>query len=174
MISAHHNYDNGYIALVNLRLKNLPDTISVEGYTLLLKKEFHVSLICAKKIAVLIDPENNRKIEAEIVELFKEFIKHQPLSDFSLNTELRFVELDQRKTVIVMTHVPGLDQFFNMLEKHYGNKLPLQPTHITLYTLQPEVGIGILSKGELEKLSTIVVVPELTNLEYSTTARAAQ
>lgn len=164
MISAHHNYDNGYIALVNLRLNNLPDTVSIKGNTLFLKKEFHISLICAKKIAVLIDPENNRKIEAEIVELFKESIKHQPLHDFSLDTELRFVELDQRKTVIVMTHVPGLDHFFSILESKYGEKLPLQPTHITLYALQPEIGIGILSRAELRKYSDVVTVPELAAL----------
>ena len=57
-----------------------------------------------------------------------------------------------------MTSLPGLEKFFAELQEKYGVKLPLQPTHITLYTLQPEAGIGILSPHELERDSEVVDV----------------
>jgi hypothetical protein len=66
MISLHHNYDNGYMGLVNIELSNLPQKLSVEGYELLLKSEFHISLISAKKIALLIDPDRAGEIQLEI------------------------------------------------------------------------------------------------------------
>ena len=81
MISENHNYDNGYIGLVNLVLPTLPKTLKVNGYDLLLKSEFHISLICAKRIAPLINEANATEIEAEIVDYFQEFIKNMPLTE---------------------------------------------------------------------------------------------
>jgi hypothetical protein len=164
MITGHHNYDNGYISLVNISLDNLPDTISVSGYMLLRKTEFHISLICAKKVAPLIDEDNEDKVEAEIVGKFKEFVTQRPLNDFDLLPNLRFVERDERKTLIVMASMPHLDKFFESLSNDYGVNLPVQPAHITLYTLQPETGIGLLSNEELEQYSASVEVSELQDL----------
>jgi hypothetical protein len=165
MISTHHNYDNGYIGLVNLSLEGLPKTVSVQGHTLHLKQELHISLICAKRIAPIINAAEKDKIEAKIVTLFKAFIGDHSLDNFSLLSEFRFVERDKRKTLVVMVEVPGLELFFKQLEEKYQTELPLQPTHITLYTLQPEAGIGILSPEELEQYSTVVTVPELAELQ---------
>jgi hypothetical protein len=158
MISEHHNYDNGYIGLVDLKLNGLPDKISVEGYELLLKSEHHISLICAKKIAPLIDANRAAEIEAEIVEFFKQYIQRTPLTEFSLTGLFRLVKRDERVTLVAMVNVPGVGELFNELAGKYGVELPLQPTHITLYTLQPETGIGILSPAELERDSHAVDV----------------
>lgn len=158
MITDHHDYSNGYIGLMNLELSDLPATQQVEGYELLLKSEFHISLICAKRIAALIDTDKATEIEAEIVEAFMGFIVNEPLTDYALTDEYRLVKKDDRVTLVAMAAVPGLDGFFNELERKYGLGLPTQPTHITLYTLQPEAGIGILSQEELGQNSTIVDV----------------
>lgn len=159
MITPRHDYSNGYIGLMNLDLGDLPATISVAGYDLLLKSEFHISLICAKKIAAIVNETEADKIEAEIVEAFKKFIATNPLADYEVAGEYRLVEHGERVTLIAMTNVPGIENFFAELEKKFETKLPLQPTHITLYTLQPEVGIGILSQEELEHNSTAVDAP---------------
>jgi len=167
IVSEFHNYDNGYIARVNVTLQNTPEKLDVKGQSLLLKGEFHISLICAKRIAALIDPENKESLQAEILAEFKKFILKHELKDFSLLPEFRFVEMDTRKTLIILVEVPDLDLLFTHLEEKYGTKLPLQPTHITLYTLQPEAGIGILSHEELEQYSELVEVPELEGLKIS-------
>jgi len=158
MITLRHNYDNGYIGLVNLELGDLPATVTVGEYELLRKSEFHISLICAKKIAPLIDANRVEGIEAEIVETFKQFVGTNPLTSYSLTGEYRLVKRDERVTLVAMTIVPSIEDLFTALEEKYGVKLPLQPTHITMYTLQPEAGIGILSQQELVRDSTVVDV----------------
>ncbi len=159
MISAYHNHNNGYIALVNLELGNLPQKLSVGEYELLLKSEFHISLVCTKKLAVLIDPNRVDEIRAEIIESFQQFIQTTPLTDYKITDQYRLVKRDDRVTLVVLVTVPGLESFFAELEKKYNKKLPIQVTHITVYTLQPEVGIGILSSEELERDSVPVAVP---------------
>jgi hypothetical protein len=156
MISDHHNYDNGYIGLVNIELSNLPKKLLVGEYELLLKSEFHISLISAKKIAALIDQNRATEIQAEIVEVFKQFTKVTPLADYELTNQFRLVKRDERVTLVVLAVVPGIENFFAELEEKYDKKLPVQVTHITLYTLQPEAGIGILSLEELERDSKAV------------------
>jgi hypothetical protein len=158
MISARHNHNNGYIALVNIELGDLPQKLSVGEHELVLKSEFHISLVCTKKIAVLIDPTRVDEIRAEIVESFKQFIQTTPLTDYEITNEFRLVKRDERVTLVVLVAVPGIEDFFAKLEEKYDKKIPVQVTHITLYTLQPEVGIGILSLEELERDSEPVNV----------------
>jgi hypothetical protein len=158
MISPRHNHNNGYIGLVNIELDNLPQKISVGEYELVLKSEFHISLVCTKKIAVLIDPTRVDEIRAEIVESFKQFIQTTPLTNYEITNEFRLIKRDERVTLVVLVVVPGIEDFFAELEEKYDKKIPVQVTHITLYTLQPEVGIGILSLEELERDSEPVNV----------------
>ncbi len=164
MITPKHNYDDGYIALVNLKLQGLPEYIEVEDTTLFLKSEFHISLLCAKRIAPLIDNKNSAAVEKGLVDDFLSFTRTTPLTNYEITSEFRLVKRDQRKSLIVTVHVPSLDGFFIGLEEKYRSKLPLQPAHITLYTLQPEAGIGILSDEQLMSESYVVSVPELHNL----------
>jgi hypothetical protein len=156
MISPHHNYDQGYIGLVNLELSNLPQTLQVKGYELLRKSEFHISLVCAKRIALLIDKTKAEQIETGIVTLFKDFIRSTPLTKYAIKNEYRLVKRDKRVALVVMVDVPGIEQLFAKLQERYNTTLPLQPTHITLYTLQPEAGIGILSEKQLRQDSEAV------------------
>jgi hypothetical protein len=75
------------------------------------------------------------------------------------------VQRDEQKTLILMVEVPRLIDFFNQLERKYHKSLPLQPTHITLYTLPPDViGIGILSQEELKRDSRPVPIPDFSSL----------
>jgi hypothetical protein len=55
-------------------------------------------------------------------------------------------------------------EFHISLGQKFQKELPAQVAHITLYTLQPNAGIGILSVEELQRDSEIVEVPELQRL----------
>lgn len=160
-LSDAHAYDAGYITLDIPIPDGLPESVDVNGQKLLLKSEFHISLINAKAIAELIDETNKDRIEAEIVEEFKEFIKEYPLDQYKLLNQFRFVQRDIRKTLIILAEVPNLNKFFERIRSKYKKKIPDQPTHITIYTLQPEKGIGILSEDSLNSESESVEVPEL-------------
>lgn len=156
-----YGYNDGYIHLADLRFEDLPDNISVKGYELQLKTEFHISLVCAKKIAAIIDEQRTEEIQAEIVNKFAEFVSKTPLYIYQPLKIFRFVQRGEKKTVIMMVEVLRLNEFFELLETNYKKKLPRQPTHITLYTLQPEAGIGILSDQQLKQDSEVVKIPEL-------------
>lgn len=167
MISDRHNFDNGYIGLVNLNLRGLPDSVDVAGCRLQKKSEFHITLMCAKRVADLIDSTRKQELQTELVERFLRYIEKAPLVEFTLTNDFYFVERDERKTLVIMTKVPGLKRFFEELRAEYGVDIPDQPTHITLYTLQEDAGIGIFSEKELGRDGAAVEVSELKEMRVA-------
>jgi hypothetical protein len=165
-ISYPYKYDYGYIGLADIQIDVLPESVTVEGSTLLRKIEFHISLLHVEGIAQLIDATHAVSIEAELVERFATYITDHDLSHYGSIKHFRLVERADRKSLILMTEVPGLVEFFNELSEAYAVDLPVQPTHITLYTLQPDKGIGLLSDAELERDSREVVVDAFDNMHF--------
>lgn len=165
-LPVEYGYGNGYIHLANFKINNLPPTLELNDVTLTLKSELHITLICAKKIASLIDESKADEVEQVILSTFINFVEKTPLTEYRPTKAFRFVERDEKKTVVVMVEIPGLNEFFDLLKDKYAKDLPLQPTHVTLYTLQPEIGIGILSQEELERESKPVEVRELDSLSF--------
>ncbi len=165
-ILSDYGYDSGYIDLADLTFKELPDSLKIKGYNLFLKSEFHITLICAKRIAAIINAEKIEELEADIVKEFIDYASKKPLLNYKPSKVFKFVERDEKKTLIIMVEVPGLEQFFKLLSKKYKKDLPLQPTHVTLYTLQPNIGIGILSIEQLELDSETVEVDSLKNSRF--------
>lgn len=157
MITERHNYDNGYIGLVNLELRGLPEQVHLGEYNLTLKSEHHISIICAKRIAPIIDDENANAIESKLVEDFKDYVANKnPLIEYKLTEEYRLVRRDEKMSLVVIVILNGLVEYFEHLQNKYNIDLPLQPAHITLYTLQLNVGIGILSDEQLKNDSEVV------------------
>ena len=165
MITEKHNYDNGYISLVNLMLRNVPETIKVDGYGLTRKSEFHISLMALKHLAPMLNVSDEDAASGQLKQDFLDFSKTYSLDNFRLTGEYRLVKRDERVTVIAMAKLEDVDTFFDYLRTKYSVDFPTQPTHITMYTLQPEAGIGILSSDELARDSVVVNVPALTDLE---------
>lgn len=157
-------YENGfgYIRLENLSLGKLPQKLEINGDELVLKPEFHISLVWAGRLSEIIDVQNKDKIKNEIIREFEKYTEEKSLADYKLTGELRLVEKDSQKTVIAMAKVANLEAFFMKLNQKYNTKLPLQPAHITLYTLPTDkIGIGILSEEELQKYSSTIDIPEI-------------
>lgn len=157
-------YENGfgYIRLENLKFSGLPEKIVVDGDELVVKAEFHISLVWAGRLSGMIDEKNKDKIKNEMIEEFEKFTENNSLENYELTGELRLVKKADRKTIIAMAKVPNLDIFFEKLSQKYGVELPVQPTHITLYTLPSDkIGIGILSNEELQRISRIIGIPDI-------------
>lgn len=165
MITERHNYDNGYISLVNIELENAPDKTTVNGNELLKKSEFHVSIMAIKNLAPLLDPDNVGQASELLKQDFLDFTSTNDLTSFTLTGEYRLVTRDERVTVVAMVDLKGVEGLFQYLRQKHNIDFPTQPTHITLYTLQPEAGIGILSQEQLETDSILVRVPELASLK---------
>lgn len=165
MITDKHNHDNGYISLINVNLRNVPEKIETDGYKLLKKGEFHVSIMALKNLAPMLNPENPEHASERLKQDFLEFVKNHKLADFRLTGEYRLVKRDERVTVVAMVELKNIDELFDYLRSKHGIDFPTQPTHITMYTLQPEAGIGILSQDELIDSSSVIDIPALANIE---------
>lgn len=164
MITSRHNCDDGYISLVDIELHQLPETISVDEYQLLKKDEFHVSLVCLKQLDEMLAPDVLGDKKEAVKNSFLEFERSNPLVDFKLTGEYRLVKRKERVTIVAMVSMPGLEELFTKLRADTGLNLPTQPAHITIYTLQPNVGIGLTSLQQIEAESVGVGLPELSEI----------
>ncbi len=166
MITEYHDYnDTCDIRLVDLKLDNLPASIEVEGAKLYKKTEFHITLVSAKSVLRSIEGEPSlESLGDEIVEEFKKFITANQIKDYTLLPEFRLLKRGDSKTLVTMVKIDNNQKFFDLLREKYGAKIPDQPTHITIYSFDPETGLYINSAAELERDTHIVDVPELQNL----------
>lgn len=139
-------------------LPELPVKIKIEGCELFLKSEFHVSLICIGKIM----EKNNLSIPDfinKVIADFCEFTKHTSIDLARLCDEFRFVAENERRTIIAMCDISNLSKFFDFINQKYGLKLEYPPTHVTLYALQPNVGIFLTDTNDLNRLTKKIKVP---------------
>ena len=164
MITKHHNYDTGYISLVNLELGDLPKTIKFKGNNLLLKNEFHISIMAIKNLAPMLNSNNLELASEQLKQDFINFAASHDLINFRPTGHFRIVTRDDRISIIAMVQLRNIDKLYSYLRAKYDVDFPTQPTHITMYTLQPEAGIGILSEEELERDSINADIPELNGL----------
>jgi len=165
MSSLYYNHKNRFITLTDLAVGDIPDRLDIRGEKFIIKPEFHITLVAVKYIAEIIDRNNTEKIQLEIVDEFYKFTEKFPLTEYKLLNDVRFVAIEDNKTIIIMVKLKGIESFFETLEKKYHKALPLQPTHITLYTLPTDTfGIPICSYEELKIISTPIIIPKLQAL----------
>lgn len=141
----------------------LPPKIEVEGYTLSLKSSFHVSLVCIGKI---IEKNKLKDIELvnKVVSDFCEFISHTNIDLMCYRDEFRFISEGENRAVVVMCDISNLDKFFDLINQKYGLHLECPPTHVTLYTLQPNIGIFLTDSDDMENLSKPIERPAGVNV----------
>jgi len=152
--SSNITYDKGYIALW-CKDYVIPDTLDVEGDSLLKKDHFHVSLLCVKNI-LEVKPDS----EAEVLQHFCDFLQDNELKFEGFTKEFRVATDSERKSVVALCKVSNLLKLAEYMTEKMGVPVAPQPAHVTIYTLQPNVGIGLNSPEELKQKSTKIEVPE--------------
>lgn len=161
MKSIYNNFENRFLSLKDLSLGELPAELEFEGDRYLIKPEFHITLLAAGQIADMVGGDLE-KMKSQIVKDFEEFTESFDLDNYELTDELRLCDVGGNKTVIVMVKLQGIEKLFEYLSGKYSINLPVQPTHITLYTLPTDTfGIPILSYEELERISKLINIPEI-------------
>jgi hypothetical protein len=143
-------YSRGYIGLP-IPMIALPETIIIEGETLCRKDTFHVSLMYVNKIL-------NKKPDAEqmILDEFCVFVAENDISFIKYTGEFRFALQKEKKTLVAMCEISNLHKFSKQLSDKLGVEVSAQPTHVTLFTLQPNMGIGLDNLNDLEAMSVVV------------------
>lgn len=160
MITKRHNCGGGCISLPFVTLADVPEKITAGGYELSRKSEFHVSLMALDKLAAMIDASDIDRSAEALKQSFVAYAETHDLTDFHLTGQYRLVKKDKRVTVVALVDFDGIEGLFDFLREKHGVDFPTQPTHITVYTLQPDAGIGIVSDSEMAQTEA-VDMPEL-------------
>lgn len=147
-------YTKGYIALP-VEISDLPESIEIEGETLHRKPSFHVSLLCVKDIL-----EKYGDVEKKILDFFCSFVKDNDISFVKYTGEFRLAKSEKRKSVIARCEISNLKKFSESLGQELSVEIPPQPAHVTLYTLQPDVGIGLNDPKAMEENSVPIQVSD--------------
>ncbi|MBI2003426.1 MAG: hypothetical protein HYS78_00375 [Parcubacteria group bacterium] len=145
---------------LSVSMSGLPEKIEVEGQTLFLKTSFHVSLVCIGKVIEKHNISTPGFIN-KVVDDFCEFTRTDSINFFRYRNEFRFASQNDRCSVIAMCDVSNLDRFFQIINQKYGLKIEYPPTHVTIYTLQPDKGIFITDSKDIKKLTKPIIIPGL-------------
>lgn len=158
-------YNNGYLFLPVDWSESLPEQVRYLNQTLYRKSELHVSLVCVKKLAAMVSPADTDAASKYILEAVDSFRRSYPgtLNIFTPTGEYRYVTKDDRRSIIAMVEVDGLEALFEHLRSYIHTDLPTQTAHVTLFTASPDKGIGILSNEELMATS-VIIEPETIEL----------
>ncbi len=154
-ILAPYKYGTGYISLP-VDVSPLPDTLAIpEASGMLLRKpKFHVSLICVKCILEKFPEDQQTEVE-EVLRIFNDYVERKPVIFQGFKNEFRFARRDGKESVIVMCDTSDLSGLFTTLSEKMGFDIPTPPTHVTLYSLQENVGIGIRNERELDETQVL-------------------
>ena len=139
---------------------NLPEKINVEGHELIRRSYFHVTLVAIGRIADKYNV-NIPDFVNKVISDFCDFVKDSKINFIRFRNEFRFTIEDEKRSVVAMCDVSNLNKFFILINKKYGLNIEYPPTHVTLYTLQPDVGIFVTNSEDIEKLTKQISNPNL-------------
>jgi hypothetical protein len=130
----------------------------IEGYKLLAKTEFHVSLVYVGRIADRYGITDSN-FERKVIDDFCAYTAENKVEFARFTGEFRFVDKEDRKTVVAMCEILNLTRFIELLNTKYSLTLEYPPTHVTLYTLQLNVGVFLIDSEDLQKSTKIIPAP---------------
>ncbi len=163
MIPTGYQYVRTYIGLPIVSVEttvgpetfqHFPQSVMWRGNALLKKDDFHVTICKGEDVWQRAGLDASAG-EVKLLALFERFVKEQPIALGQFNKDFRFIQKEEKKSIIIRCTVKNLDLFFEALNVEFGIQMPLQPAHITLYTLQKNVGIHIATESEMLSLEKV-------------------
>ncbi len=119
------------------------------------KIELHITIISQDAEKVLRATAENAEMLARVQNL----VSHTDWRFHKLSDFYHIVETPGVETLIQMVALPALPAFFEELSSLLGEHFHLPPTHVTLYTLGTEKGIGLPTRAVFEELTRSRVDP---------------
>lgn len=140
---------------------NIPETINVEGLTLFRKSKFHVTLVALGNIIEKHGVTIPDFLERGVAD-FCEFVREHEVVLLRFREEFHFAVEGERRSLVAMCDVSNLVPFFDLMNAKYDLDVAYPPTHVTLYTLQPDKGIFLTDQEDLEKMTKSIGNPGIT------------
>jgi hypothetical protein len=137
------------VVLIPLTLVGLERELNLLGLAWRRKHEFHVTALSAERLVNL----TGRNIDA-VWQAVEAAVLRQEIGGVSLRVrELRLVNEDDERTLVVMCDVEGLAELYETLSERLGTDIPPPPAHVTLYTRPGGEGIGLHDDTDLHELT---------------------
>ena len=89
-------------------------------------------------------------------------------ADLKLTDDFRTVAKDDRRSIVRMVELPGIEALFATLGHDLHYDIAVQPTHITLYTGGDGRGIGIPNNDQLAVITRQMTQDEVAELRRLT------
>lgn len=127
-------------------IEGLPETIVALGDSWLRKVEFHLTAVSAATL------ERLRPGRPDLWNRVADLADGRSIGPVLVFEDVRRVTDSARpglRTLIAMAHARGLEALHHDLSAALGARLGPPPAHITLYSSDPEAGIGIDDEWEL-------------------------
>ena len=119
------------------------------------KSELHITIISLDAEKVLRGTAQN----AEMLARLQDLVSNTGWRFRKLNAFYHIVETPGVETLIQMVELPALPDFFTELSRLLGEPFHLPPTHVTLYTIGTEKGIGLPTRAVFEEMARSRVDP---------------
>ena len=125
-----------------------PEEVQVAGRRWFRRPEFHVTTFDPGDLAAATGVGSEKLVEIA-----------EPLrGELTMARPIRFdgrvsavVDPDGRRTLVAFCHVDGLEDTYVRLSALAGCTLPRPPTHVTLYTAEPDMeGIGLSTQADVD------------------------
>ena len=131
-----------------VEIEGLPVEIQALGRRWQRKVEFHMTVLARAVIEELSagDPGAGEAIAARL--------GGREVGPVFVTRELRHVRhpgKPELETIVVMVECPALEGLFDELSGAFGARLVPPPAHVTLYSTDPERGIGINDEEQLRE-----------------------
>lgn len=159
------SYSRGYLILPH-PVEGLPQSIDLAGGSMQAKQQFHVSLICVKKLVTrLVDERKYSASDAEelLLGYLGALLRAHALRVATYG-EFRIATRDLARTLVLMCSVDGLHTLADELATALRLEFPYPPTHVTLFTRAPGEAIGITDQAELDELTRCIDSEEFAAL----------
>lgn len=137
-----------------------PATVVWEGQTLLKKDVFHFTVLHVETACELIEKSEELQrssTEEKITTFFNTFVAENPIKLISFQDDFRYAQKGERRTIVLRCIASNIPEFFAALNKKFNIKMPTQPMHVTLYTLQKNGGIHIPSNAVIKNLPKVSI-----------------
>ncbi len=154
----------GQSVVAPLAIAGLPAYLDALGGRWQRKSEFHLTAIAARVLERL---ERGRPQVREVVE---RLALGRSLGPVAISADIRRASHPEKPglhTLIAMADCPGLSQLYRELSAELKVELSAPPAHITLYSTDPDDGIGVVDRQELRERA-----PALSAFEQDTLRRA--
>ena len=147
----------GESAIAPVEIDGLPDEIEALGRRWQRKLEFHMTVIGAARI------EEVAREDPGVPERVARVLDGRGVGPIYVTRELRRTRHPDEpgfETIVVMVDCPALAQVYRDLSAELGDQLSPPPAHVTLYSTDPERGIGLNNRDQLRERAPLLSAQE--------------